>query len=144
MRTRFAINYNENTVSRNELAEVCIKNHDKNENVKIIKKLASFTAGHLGFLLLLLDRLVLTADCRAVFALMLPEDLLHLEEALAAELILGSLLALLVAGIHDLSSTARELWHHNLLLLRLLLLFDYNIIMLLQIGILPLGSVPVL
>ena len=75
---------------------------------------------------------------------MLAEDLLHLEEALAAELILGSLLALLVAGIHDLSSTARELWHHNLLLLRLLLLFDYNIIILLQIGILPLGPVPVL
>ena len=46
---------------------------------------------------------------------MIVKDFLHLQEALAAVIVLSSLLILLIAGVHDLGSSAGELGHCNLL-----------------------------
>ena len=60
------------------------------------------TGGDLDLLLLLLDWAELLSDGRAVLALVAVEDLLHLQDALAPELVLPTLFTLLGAGTHQL------------------------------------------
>ena len=96
--------------------------------------------------MLLLDWAELLSDGRAVLALVAVEDFLDLQDTLAPELALIALLALLGAGSHHLSGSARELWDADLLRGRLLLLLDLNTVIIhrLKECVLPLGAVHVL
>ena len=66
-------------------------------------------------LMLFLDHSKLVTDGGPILALMVLQNLLHLEEALAAVLVLAPLLVLFGARGHDLGGPARELRHWNLL-----------------------------
>ena len=72
------------------------------------------------------------------------ENLLHLQDTLAPELVLTSLLGLLGARAHQLGGSVRELWNTERLSLRRLLLLDLLVFDRLQLGVLSLGPVEVL
>ena len=72
--------------------------------------------------MLLLDCSELLSDGRAVLALMTIENLLHLQDALAPELVLAPLLGLLGVRPHQLCSSIRKLWNSKRLSLWRLLL----------------------
>ena len=94
--------------------------------------------------MLLLDGVELASDGRAVLALMAIENLLHLQDALAPELVLAPLLGLLGARAHQLCGSVRELWNAERLPLWWLLLLDLLVVDRLQLRVLPLGPVEVL
>ena len=122
---------------RNELAEDDI-------TIITIKPESRSGGADLDFLLLFLDGAELVTDGRAVLALVAVENLLHLQDALAPELVLTSLLGLLGARAHQLGGSVRELWNTERLSLWRLLLLDLLVFDRLQLRVLPLGPVEVL
>ena len=98
----------------------------------------------LDLLLLFLDGAELVTDGGAVLALVAVENLLHLQDALAPELVLAPLLGLLGARAHQLGGSVRELWNTERLSLWRLLLLDLLVFDRLQLRVLPLGTVEVL
>jgi hypothetical protein len=105
---------------------------------------SSGTSTNLDLLLLLLDSAELISDGRAVLAIMAIENLLYLQDTLAPELVLASLLGLLGAWAHQLGGSIRELWNAERLSLWRLLLLDLLVFDRLQLGVLSLGPVEVL
>lgn len=105
---------------------------------------SSGTSTNLDLLLLLLDGAELISDGRAVLAIVTIENLLYLQDTLAPELVLISLLGLLGARAHQLGGSIRELWNAERLSLWRLLLLDLLVFDRFQLRVLPLGPVEVL
>ena len=78
--------------------------------------------------MLLLDGAKLITDGRAILAIVAIKNLIHLQDTLAPELVLTSLLGLLGARAHQLGGSVRELWNAERLSLWRLLLLDLDIL----------------